>query len=75
MEFPSEQPDWVVAGALLLAVLGFGAREVVGGVLRAVGHGLWRSYKHRCRKARDCSRPPSEEPGVRAGGGGRSGPR
>ena len=46
------QPDWVVVGGLLLALLRFGAREVVGGVLRAAGQDLWRSYKRRRGKAR-----------------------
>ncbi len=51
----SLQPDWVVVGGLLLALLAFGVREVVGGVLRAVGQDLWRSYKRHRGKARDRS--------------------
>lgn len=52
MELSSQQPDWVVVGGVLLAFLGFGVGEVVGGVLRAVGQDLWRSYKRRRGKRR-----------------------
>jgi len=47
------QPDWVIVGGLLLALLAFGVREVVGGALGAVGQDLWETYKRRRRKARD----------------------
>jgi hypothetical protein len=44
---------------LFLALLAFGVREV-GGVLRAIGQDLWRSYKRRRGKARS----RGDEPGT-----------
>ncbi len=55
------QPDWVVVGGLLLALLGFGAREVAGGVLRAAGQDLWRSCKRRRGNRRDHKKGPEDD--------------
>ena len=55
-----QQPDWAIVGGLLLALLAFGVREVGGGVLRAIGQDLWRSYKRRRGKARS----RGDEPGT-----------